>query len=253
MLSYYKNVAEVQSQHLIDRPTILVLNKSDSGSELIEHLESKYRVNVELVRSFDEFFSDTRLNSMSYSGIVVDLLTHAQFTQPEHAAFHSLMDAYSICLIRRNSKKDWVCFHPAKAEKCNIEDFFAFCSGKGPARRIRLQRRYKVQLHLSIDLVEKAKKIVPAKAIFKDKSVSINASEGGMFLITSQEYSLGDKVALTIPTLGDDQPIVAEVRWVSPWEHDGSGLPGIGVQFLDISPRQKNCLRELLNISETIQ
>jgi uncharacterized protein (TIGR02266 family) len=76
-----------------------------------------------------------------------------------------------------------------------------------------------------------------------------NLSEGGIFLQTSQPWSVGERLALRIPV--EDERVVirqAEVAWVRPFEPinvDGR-LPGIGVRFLAVDPPYRAAIRQLM-------
>jgi uncharacterized protein (TIGR02266 family) len=76
-----------------------------------------------------------------------------------------------------------------------------------------------------------------------------NLSEDGIFLQTSQPWTVGERLALRIP-IEEERVVIrqAEVVWVRPFEPinvDGR-LPGIGVRFLSVDPPYRAAIRQLL-------
>lgn len=58
-------------------------------------------------------------------------------------------------------------------------------------------------------------------------------SNGGLFIPTSKEYSLGDEVfmLLTLMDGNDRLPVAGKIIWITPKGAQGNRAAGIGVQF----------------------
>jgi type IV pilus assembly protein PilZ len=58
---------------------------------------------------------------------------------------------------------------------------------------------------------------------------------GGLFVVTTQEYQLGEEVFLLLSLLDehDRLPVTGKVVWITPRGAQGSRVQGIGVQFSD--------------------
>ena len=58
---------------------------------------------------------------------------------------------------------------------------------------------------------------------------------GGLFVPTQRNYSLGDEVFMLISLLdeGEKLPVAGRIVWITPKGAQGGRLPGIGVQFSD--------------------
>jgi uncharacterized protein (TIGR02266 family) len=69
--------------------------------------------------------------------------------------------------------------------------------------------------------------------------LSLNISEGGLFVATHLEHPVGTKLEIRLLLPGDEEPtaIMTEVRWVRP-HHDNadSSSGGLGLRFIDMTP-----------------
>jgi uncharacterized protein (TIGR02266 family) len=68
--------------------------------------------------------------------------------------------------------------------------------------------------------------------------LSLNISEGGIFVATHTEYPVGTRVEIRLLFPGDEEPtnIMTEVRWVRPHNENADGSAGLGLRFVDVSP-----------------
>jgi len=74
---------------------------------------------------------------------------------------------------------------------------------------------------------------------------------GGLFVPTTKEFSLGDElfIVLSIPDEGEKIPVSCKVVWVTPVAAEGNRTPGIGLQFRDTGiahTRIETCLAGIL-------
>ena len=74
----------------------------------------------------------------------------------------------------------------------------------------------------------------------KDKSALYAAympyvKNGGLFIPTNKQYSLGDEVFMLLNLLDETEkiPVAGNVVWITPKRAQGSRPAGIGVQFND--------------------
>jgi uncharacterized protein (TIGR02266 family) len=68
--------------------------------------------------------------------------------------------------------------------------------------------------------------------------LSLNISEGGIFVATHTEYPVGTRVEIRLLFPGDEEPtnIMTEVRWVRPHNENADGSAGLGLRFVDLTP-----------------
>jgi uncharacterized protein (TIGR02266 family) len=68
--------------------------------------------------------------------------------------------------------------------------------------------------------------------------LSLNISEGGIFVATHHEHAVGTRleISLAFPGDGDATTIMTVVRWVRTHRAADGGQPGLGLSFIDVPP-----------------
>ncbi len=68
--------------------------------------------------------------------------------------------------------------------------------------------------------------------------LSLNISEGGLFVATHVEYPVGTRLEIRLLLPGDEEPtsIMTEVRWVRPHNENADGSAGMGLRFVGLTP-----------------
>ena len=91
-----------------------------------------------------------------------------------------------------------------------------------------------------------------------ERTVALSLSDSVCFVFTTAEWLPGDTAWLAIPSLGTPA-LQAVCRRVAPWRGDALGpqtwldhdraspMPGIGLNFQDITPAQREALDALLS------
>jgi len=69
--------------------------------------------------------------------------------------------------------------------------------------------------------------------------ISMDISEGGLYISTIQSYEVNSAIDVTIPFKGEKLPVKAQVRYCQP------GI-GMGVSFIDLNAKQRAQIRELI-------
>jgi hypothetical protein len=80
-----------------------------------------------------------------------------------------------------------------------------------------------------------------------ERTVTLDISWGGCFILTGGDWPLGSKAWVMLQELPAWQPIEVEVRWAQPWGQ-ARRLPGIGVEFLNLSLEQVQEIAGLLGL-----
>ena len=75
-----------------------------------------------------------------------------------------------------------------------------------------------------------------------------NISAGGIFVATPEPAHLGDALELEFSLPGVDQPCRARcvVRWVRHWGEAGTPVPGMGLEFSELSPEVSEAIAAFL-------
>lgn len=81
------------------------------------------------------------------------------------------------------------------------------------------------------------------------KDYTINISKGGTFIITEQDFNIGDKIKinLSFPKLLETLPMEAEVMWTFEDISDNFVKKGIGVKFIFKSDYHKRKFEKLID------
>jgi uncharacterized protein (TIGR02266 family) len=69
--------------------------------------------------------------------------------------------------------------------------------------------------------------------------LSLNLSEGGLFVATHASHAVGTRLEIRLLLPGDVAPtrLMTEVRWVRPLSEDSEGpAAGLGLRFVDLPP-----------------
>jgi uncharacterized protein (TIGR02266 family) len=80
-------------------------------------------------------------------------------------------------------------------------------------------------------------------------------SGGGLFVATHEIRQVGERIQLhfTLPTLREPIDALTEVRWVRPTEMPGGGgEAGMGLQFLQLTPRAKEAIKAFLKKRDSL-
>lgn len=81
-------------------------------------------------------------------------------------------------------------------------------------------------------------------------------SSGGLFVATHQTRPVGDRLVLKFALPGRPAPITveAEVRWVRQPTSIGAGdgTPGMGLQFVNITPEDKAAINTFIQQRESL-
>ncbi len=119
----------------------------------------------------------------------------------------------------------------------SLEEFLGQCR-TFPARSLREEERREeyVSAWLSVtpDFAE------------AETSVSLNLSCRGAFFYSARIWEVGTTLRIRFPGQGQDLDFAARVCWCRPWGGKSDGLPGIGVEFLEVSERQCALLKAFL-------
>lgn len=194
-------------------------------------------VSLEVVPSFDDL--ERYLSANPTNGIVVDLKTKLGVSKEQKALAYSLLNHYPVLQSRILPGSKTVQTMPFGKARRDLS-LEAFLSGSGPgldARTIRAGKRRSIHFNIllsrtgsfSLDDLE--------------RTVTVNASRKGCFILSSAEWSNRTSTAFIIRDLAVKTPVVAEIRWCVPWGRE-MRLPGIGVRFEDIQSSQLDELVE---------
>jgi uncharacterized protein (TIGR02266 family) len=83
-------------------------------------------------------------------------------------------------------------------------------------------------------------------------TICSNLSKRGLFVETSQDFALGERLCLfiSIPNQGDPVKVIGEVVWKSvsnARDLNGNAMVGVGIKFLDYNPNGAQLVTNFIN------
>ena len=188
-------------------------------------------VQVDVVSTYGELFNT--MIETPYQGVMVDLITSMKASKEEKGMAQEIIEVFPIIQLKwDNESKAIRTISLSKSQSSDtLADFVsAECEAFSP-RAIRLNIRKSIHFNTIICHEEK----MTEKNI--EKTVTINASKGGCFLFSIQDWSRSLHVWLIINELQDKTPISGDIRWKMEWGK-AMMIPGIGINFKQIKPNQ---------------
>lgn len=191
----------------------------------------KIGIEVDVVSSYGELFKNMIGNP--YQGIMVDMITSMKSPKEDKGTAQDAIEAFPIVQLRWDGESKTInTISLGKGfASGSLADFVAKECANFTARAIRLNPRKPINFNVIMSKEEAMNKT----AI--ERTVTVNVSKGGCFFYTVQDWSDTKEVHFIIKELHDRTPISGEIRWAVQWGKTMM-LPGIGISFLSISPKQ---------------
>lgn len=166
------------------------------------------------------------------SGVVVDIITMLKAKDGDKVIAHTLNALFPFLRVRAHGKAI-VPMQMAQmrvSQLTGLDAFFTWAASDFTARRLRASKRMSVCL--------------PAM-VGTSCGYTADLSWGGAFIVDAEagkRFSAGDTVTVSFSDLGAEIPAV--VLRVRPW--GGRQVPGIAVQFLEISDENQRRMATVL-------
>ncbi|MBI3543002.1 MAG: PilZ domain-containing protein [Deltaproteobacteria bacterium] len=219
---------------------LTIVTISDNA-ELGEICRSGFRrdsmLTVHQVASISDFRAWAPGNAIC--AILIDMKTLMRSGSEERKLIHDLSESMPVVRMRFDASSREVA-GTIEADALAGDQLFGYVSERvrtqRRAREIRRFPRRKTILNVSIQ--HEAFGPEPFRTTTGD------ASEGGMFIITSTALPAGAILKLFVRELSSDgksdpAPITARVQWCIEWGKSTTHHPGLGLQFLEIPEEQR--------------
>ncbi len=229
---------------------LLTVCHSEMTEELSELLIADSLVELDVVGSLQNFDQLRVAAQSEYHGIVIDMWTYSALKAEDKDVIHSIARGYPVCLVRKAFGNRLRCVHPEHSGSFSFKEFVAMIQKSGQPRPVRLQQRHGLHLNVTLSKVMQSSILAESIEVIREQVAALNVSKGGAYVLTSGDYTVGDIVNLSIPVLGETKSVRSEVRWVRKWDDNGVGLPGIGVQFMNLSAGQLDALEALTPVKK---
>ncbi len=154
------------------------------------------------------------LKTIPVSGILIDLITSTKSSSVEKETTNDLIQLYPHVKIKIVGSEVLVL-----GGGVTLEQFIQNCNSFKPRIIRKSERRIR---HIPFLLSEESEFINP------EKTVTLNIADGGCFIYSTGEWTVGARVWLRF--IDNDKVMTAIVRWWQPWGNSKK-MPGIGVIF----------------------
>lgn len=176
--------------------------------------------------------------SHTYHGLFLDLPTKMKALKENKAYVYHLVEKFPVSHLQMDEQTGEIrCYHFNKKYGGTLLDFINNQCKDFIPQRIREDTRKRIHLHVLVCKSPEDPR--------PERSVTENISPGGCFVFTSRRRKEGSEVWLRFREMPDLQPIHAQIRAVVKWGENRQ-LPGIGLQFIDLSHTQVGELAKIV-------
>lgn len=206
---------------------VLLMADESQGKDAYARAIRRAGAACDVVGTFDGF--KERIGTRAYHGLILDLRTKMKAFRHHQEFAKRVLDVFPTLLVNWDGAADGI----KTIGAAGITEFVRDTCGSQEPRKFREHLRRNAVLNVS--LVSDA----DARADAMQRSVTLNISKGGCFLVSMDDHDVGDQVWLTVHDFEDSTPIAATVRNCQKWGV-ARRVPGIGVQFIALTDRQEH-------------
>lgn len=237
------NVKKDKHRGFMDHTRILLIVKSADARAAYEEALGRIGVVYHIAASFHDVLRLTTENA--YSGLLIDILTLIRSSKEEKAIAYDCINCYPSLRIKWDAKQK--CMNLSPLEQAFSVDTQAtlayFVEGRCKAFTARAMRKH-VRKNAVVGLLLSSRCDTPEAECIK--TFTVNLSQGGAFVHTTQPFPKGETVWLRFLEM-PSEPIEAEVRWAIEWGAYRD-IPGIGVMFRFSCEEQAQDVKQMANL-----
>jgi hypothetical protein len=218
-------------------PRILLIAQEGAPRGLYERAIRETGALVDTVASIGDF--QGAVTNAAYNGIVVDIPTKIQALNRHKDLVNSILDRFPVIQVNqaKTTGRIRALLYGRHERQGQLQDLLREACLKGAPRRFRADKRCDIHFNL---LLARAHAFDPGTI---ERTVTLNISLGGCFIITTARYQKGQRVWIRILELHDKTPIACEVIHKRKWGRE-MALPGIGVRFEALTASQEQALAQ---------
>ncbi len=180
--------------------------------------------------------------SRTYHGLFLDMPTKMKAIKENKAYVYHLVEKFPVSHLQVDDETGEIrCFHFNQKSGRTLLDFINNQCRNFVPQKIRTNAR--IEIHLPVLVCRRLEDKRPERTATKDISL------GGCFIFSSRRWKQGDEVWIRFKGIADPRPIIAHIQTVIQWGETRQ-IPGIGLNFKDLSPQQAAELAELCRPGE---
>lgn len=177
----------------------------------------------------------------AYSGLLVDILTLIRSSKEEKTIAYDCINFYPTLRMKWDARQQCISCSPQEHSLVTdtegaLTHFIEKRCKTFSARSLRRFNRKDTYLNLLLCASPDAAGV---------KTFTVNVSQGGAFVHTSEWLPKGSGAWLSVPDLPGEQPVPVTVCWSIAWGGCRS-IPGAGVMFDALSEQQKAWLAKTI-------
>jgi Tfp pilus assembly protein PilZ len=190
-------------------------------------------VQIDVATTTKEFYDATI--ETPYNGVMIDMPTKIKDFRADREKVDNILQLYPVMQLTFNEKtKQLRAFYSGLINGSgSIEEFITNKCPFYSARSVRSSRRKVINFNV---VLSKSKHV---SDLNYEKTITMNVSQKGCFIYSTDNWEINSDVWFTIKELTDQTPIHGQILRQVDWGSYMS-IPGIGLQFKDI----KDCQRE---------
>ncbi len=188
-------------------------------------------------------FSDLseEICSQTYHGLFLDLPTKMKAIRENKSYVYRLVEKFPVSHLHVDDITGNIrCFHFNTNSGCTLSNFINTQCRNFIPQKIREENRKEIHLHLTVYKHEDDKR--------PERSVTKNISSGGCFIFSTRRWKEGNYIWIHFEEMNDPNLIHAQIRTVVKWG-ESRQVPGIGVEFKNLSPLHVEKLTSVLKSS----
>lgn len=210
---------------------VLLVCQSESDQRAYLKALEPFGIQIDVIQSPARIFA--RMTGNAYNGLLVDLKTKVKASDRAKAVIHDAVDQIPVIQLKWDPKSEQIrSFHFGRSKASGtLASFINDECRPFEARPLRKSARRPVHFNIRLSGSDRASRNHPAM------TVTVNASIGGCFIYTVDDYEIDSEITMVMQELADQTSVKGLVRWRRAWG-ESMQVPGIGVQFLDMPPAQ---------------
>ncbi len=209
---------------------VLIAEEGNARQTYLAELES-IGIQIDVISSLGDIHR--LMGNNYYNGVLLDFKTKMKATAYEKEITLDLLEQFPFAQINLEEKTGIVkvlCYDQIDKNR-TLKDFININCRSFNARLIRLHERK--ENHFNI-ILSKTSNFSEQEI---DHTVTIDISKGGCFIYSTANWKINTNVLIIINELNDKRPILCVVKRIVSWG-EAMQIPGIGIEFNDISENQ---------------
>lgn len=174
--------------------------------------------------------------SRTYHGLFIDLPTKMKAIKENKAYVYRLVQRFPVSHLQMDGGSGEIrCYHLNRQLGSTLIDFINSQCRTFIPQKIRLDARATIHLPVLIYKHQADKR--------PERSITNDLSSGGCFVFSCRRWREGQDILIRFKNISDPRPLPGHIKTVVKWGTPRQ-IPGIGIQFTDVSPSQAAALAE---------